>query len=126
MTFPKFSIILSLFTAVFWGATYLLKTQILSEHSFFFETYQVIGFLWASTLIVYGSIKLINHFFFDKTGFAFLGFGIIKMAFSLVFLWPMIQDVNTDATYDTLIFFGLYFLYLFIETYAVVVLLKGK
>ena len=126
MTFAKFSIILSLLTAVFWGATHFLKTSILSEHSFFYEDYQVFGFLWASTLIVYGSLKLINQYFFDKTGFAFLGFGIIKMAFSLVFLWPMIKAEYVDATYDTLLFFGLYFLYLFFETYASVSLLKGK
>lgn len=126
MTLPKFGLYLSVLTAILWGILLFIKTQFLADYLFFFDDYQVFVFLWASTFIIYAGLRFVNTHFFDKTGYAFLGFGIIKMAFALIFLWPMIKGNHPDVTYDTLLFFGLYFCYLFFETFTSISLLNGK
>ncbi len=75
---------------------------------------------FVSLLILYFIAKKWN----DKVGFSFLALGIIKMAFSVWFLMPLINSNVIDKVPDILNFFFCYFLFLSIESFFVIKSLK--
>jgi hypothetical protein len=66
----------------------------------------------------------VNKTFSDKTGFAFIACGVLKMMGAIVFLLPLIQNKEINAINDVLAFFIPYFLFLFLETSYIVKILN--
>ena len=62
----------------------------------------------------------------DFVGFTFLGFVLIKMVVSFVFLYPIIKANMIDKEKFILIFFALYFIYLIFETVSSMSLINKK
>jgi hypothetical protein len=62
----------------------------------------------------------------DKVGFTFMGFGILKMAFAILFLLPLKEPTCLNPIPDVLAFFIPYFIFLFYETFYLVSLLNKE
>lgn len=83
---------------------------------FFYSTWSIYVFHIIITLLSYLSLLFVHKNFPDKTGFTFMGIGLIKMMAGVVFLIPMIQSDTIDRIPDVAAFFIPYFLFLFFET----------
>lgn len=90
----------------------------------FYSTAAVYGFHFAATLLVYFALLFVYANFPDKTGFAFIGFGLFKMFASVLFLVPMLLNESLNPFQDILAFFVPYFLFLAFETVSAVKLLN--
>jgi hypothetical protein len=62
----------------------------------------------------------------EYVGYTFLGFVLIKMVVSFVFLYPIIKANMIDKEKFILIFFALYFIYLIFETVSSMSLINKK
>ena len=62
----------------------------------------------------------------EYVGYTFLGFVLIKMVVSFVFLYPIIKSNMIDKEKFILVFFALYFIYLFFETVSSMSLINKK
>ena len=82
-------------------------------------------FLFIATLIIYIFLFFVNNKYPEKTGFAFLTSGLLKMMASVVFLLPLIQSKNI-VVYDVIAFFVPYFLFLIFETIFAVRLINAR
>jgi hypothetical protein len=78
------------------------------------------------TLISYGFLLFVNKTFADRTGFAFMGFSLLKMLAAIVFLIPLLQSEVVSKIPDVSAFFIPYFLFLFTETFFAVRLLNKQ
>jgi hypothetical protein len=94
--------------------------------SFFYATWSIYVFHFILTLISYGFLLFVNKTFADKTGFAFMGFSLLKMLAAVVFLIPLLQSDVVSKIPDVSAFFIPYFLFLFIETFFAVKLLNKQ
>ena len=94
--------------------------------SFFFSTWSIYVFHLALTLISFGFLLFVNKTFADKTGFAFMGFSLLKMLAAIVFLIPLLQSDVVSKIPDVSAFFIPYFLFLFTETFFAVRLLNKE
>ncbi|WP_296147179.1 hypothetical protein [uncultured Flavobacterium sp.] len=83
---------------------------------FFYSTWSIYVFHIIITLLSYLFLLFVHKNFPDKTGFTFMGIGLIKMMAGVVFLIPMIQSDTIDRIPDVAAFFIPYFLFLFFET----------
>lgn len=120
----SFSTILIPFSLILFALQYFIVNKLDSDLSLFYSTWSVYVFHFIATLLVYLSVLFVNKTFSDKTGFAFMACGLIKMMASLVFLLPLIQNKEIDAINDVLAFFIPYFLFLLLETIYVVKVLN--
>lgn len=93
---------------------------------FFYSTWSIYVFHLALTLISYGFLLFVNKTFADKTGFAFMGFSLLKMLAAIVFLIPLLQSDVVSKIPDVSAFFIPYFLFLFTETFFAVRLLNKE
>ena len=82
-------------------------------------------FLFIATLIIYIFLFFVNKKYPEKTGFAFLTTGLLKMMASVVFLLPLIQSKNIVVN-DVIAFFVPYFLFLIFETIFAVRLINAR
>ncbi|HSD14516.1 MAG TPA: hypothetical protein VLB74_07700 [Flavobacterium sp.] len=94
--------------------------------TFYYETLSIYLFHFICTLLFFFFLVFVNQTFFDKTGYAFLATGILKMMASVVFLLPLIQSDLTDKKPDVIAFFIPFFLFLLFETIHSVRLLGQK
>jgi len=94
--------------------------------SFFYSTWSIYVFHLTLNLISYGFLLFVNKTFADKTGFAFMGFSLLKMLAAIVFLIPLLQSDVVSKIPDVGAFFIPYFLYLSIETFFAVRLLNKQ
>ena len=62
----------------------------------------------------------------EYVGYTFLGFVLIKMVVSFVFLYPIIKSNMIDKEKFILVFFALYFIYLIFETVSSMSLINKK
>jgi len=77
-------------------------------------------------LCSYGFLIFVNKTFADKTGFAFMGFSLIKMMAAIVFLIPLLQSDHKSQVPDVSAFFIPYFLFLFFETLFAIRLINNQ
>lgn len=97
------------------------------EQNIFYSPFSITCFLFFSTLIVYSVIYYLNKVLPDKAGFAFLGFGMLKMFAAIVFLIPLIQSEEVENKIPAVLFFFVpYFIVLFVETLFVVKMINRK
>jgi hypothetical protein len=86
----------------------------------------VYAFNIISALIIYIFLIFVHRTFPEKTGFAFLAGGILKMMAVLIFLMPLINADVKDPIPDMAAFFIPYFLFLFFETFLAVRLINQR
>ncbi|MCL5127293.1 DUF6168 family protein [Algibacter sp. L4_22] len=120
----SFSIILIPFSLILFALQLFIVKKVGLDLSLFFNTCSVYIFHSIATLLVYISVLFVNKTYSDKTGFAFMACGLIKMMASIVFLLPLIQNKELNAINDVIAFFIPYFLFLLLETVYVVKLLN--
>jgi hypothetical protein len=120
----KFLFVLVPFTLVFFSLQYFIGDLIADTKALYYETWKVYAFNFLATFIVYLFVVFVNKTFSDKTGFAFMACGLLKMMAAIIFLLPLIQNKELDAVNDVIAFFIPYFLFLFLETIYVVKILN--
>ncbi len=117
------------FVPFFVGLYFLLNyfdKRIFSEQNFYYSPLSIVGFLFISTVLIYLTIVYIHKVLPDKSGFAFLGFGMLKMFAAVAFLIPLIQAEMENKIPAVLFFFLPYFIVLFVETMFTVRLINKK
>lgn len=124
--FYKFLKLLIPFSVVLFFIQYYTIETFFKNISFFYSTWSIYVFHVVITLFSYGFLLFVNKTFADKTGFAFMGFSLIKMMAAIVFLIPLIQSDLKSQIPDVSAFFIPYFLYLFFETLFAVRLLSKQ
>jgi hypothetical protein len=83
-------------------------------------------FHFLTVAVSYTLLVLVNKYFFQQTGYAFLAFGIIKMGLSVFFLMPVIDSDIANKIPDVLSFFIPFFVFLLLETIFSVNLLNSS
>ncbi|WAC01110.1 DUF6168 family protein [Lacinutrix neustonica] len=120
----KFLFVLIPFTLVFFTLQHFVSDLILDTKLLFYSTWKVYLFNFLASFFVYLFVLFVNKNFSDKTGFAFMACGLLKMMAAIIFLLPIIQNKELDAVNDVITFFIPYFLFLLLETIYVVKILN--
>lgn len=121
----KFISVLFVYTLVLFTIHYLIIQQF-SSVIFFYQLWQIYLFLAITTLGVFSIVNFVHKNFSDKSGFAFIGLTIFKMAASIIFFIPLMQSEIVDKVPDIFNFFIPYFLYLILEVVFSVRLINSK
>ena len=121
----KFISVLFVFTLVLFTVHYLVIQQFFSV-IFFYQIWQIYLFLAITTLGVFSIVNFVHKNFSDKSGFAFVGLTLFKMAASIIFFIPLMQCETANKVPDVLNFFIPYFLYLILEVVFCVRLINSK
>ena len=80
-----------------------------------------------ATLFIYIILLYINLNFSDKTGFAFMGLGLLKMVLAVLFLLPALLDNEGSIFAQVIAFFVPYFVFLIFETtFAIKLISQNK
>lgn len=125
-TLIKFVLFLIPFAIILFLIQYSVAFYVLSEVNLFYSSWAISLFLFLTTFVFYTLLVYIHTLFPDKTGFSFLGFGMLKMFVAILFLIPLIRSDLENKIPATLFFFVSYFLYMFIETLFSIRLLNKK
>lgn len=83
-------------------------------------------FLTLLNLFTFYILLKVNEKKSEYVGYTFLGFVLIKMVVSFVFLYPIIVSNMLEKENYILIFFALYFIYLIFETVSSLFLINKK
>lgn len=111
---------------VFYFLNVFLRNNILTTTTFYYSLEKIFLFNTLLSFIVIVIICQINKKYIDKVGFTFLGLSILKMVFSIFFLFPLIQSNFENKIPDVLTFFLCYFIFLFTESFIVIKGLNHK
>jgi hypothetical protein len=114
------------FSILLLGTQYIVIASWFENVDFFYQTWSVYAFNIISALIIYIFLIFVHRTFPEKTGFAFLAGGILKMMAVLIFLMPLINADVKDPIPDMAAFFIPYFLFLFFETFLAVRLINQR
>ncbi len=114
------------FSILLFIAQLLITRFLFAEISFYYPVYSIYAFHFMTTFILFLFLVFVNVSFFDKTGYAFLATGMLKMMASVVFLIPLIQSDFENKIPDVGAFFIPFFLFLGFETIHSVRLLNTK
>ena len=121
---PQFSVSLTVFSVTLFLLHHFSIVWLKKE--FFYPTWSIYTFLAIATFLIYLFLLFVHKAFPDKTGFAFLACGLLKMFASVVFLIPLLQAGVKNPVPDVLNFFIPYFLFLLYETIYAVRLINIK
>jgi hypothetical protein len=99
--------------------------SLLPKHALSFDKIgKIHGFIFFITLIVlFLSIK-IHKISPDKVGFGYLGLILVKMTFSIFFLFPHFSIKTIETKIFIINFFAVFFLYLVFEVITLLRLIK--
>ncbi len=122
----SFLLVLIPFTLILFGIQYFAVAHLKQTTTFFYSTWSIYIFHFFATLLIYLFIVFVKKTFSDKTGFAFMACGLLKMMASIIFLLPLILNKEQSALNDVIAFFIPYFLYLLLETVYTVKMLNNK
>lgn len=103
---------------------YFVTVQLFASVPFYYSTWSIYVFHIIIALAAYLFLLFVHKNFPDKTGFTFMGMGVIKMMACVVFLIPMIQSDTVDRIPDVAAFFIPYFMFLLFETIIAVRLIN--
>ena len=103
-------------TILFYFCQEFILSTYFNQIEFKITTFSIYVFHFLTVAVSYTFLVLVNKYFFQQTGYAFLAFGIIKMALSVVFLMPVIDSEIDNKVPDVLAFFIPFFIFLFLET----------
>lgn len=104
---------------------YVLVTY-LFEIDLYYSTIAVYAFHVIATFLIYLFLVFVNKSFSDKTGFAFMACGLLKMLAAVLFLLPVMLNDVPNPFQDLITFFIPYFLFLIFETIYAVKLINMK
>ena len=124
--FYKFLKLIIPFSLVLFFIQYYIVESFFKNSFFFYSTWSIYVFHLVITLCSYSFLLFVNKTFPDKTGFAFMGFSLIKMMAAIVFLIPLLQSDLKSQVPDVSAFFIPYFLYLFFETVFAIRLINNQ
>lgn len=105
-----------------WVAMYFVGANL------FYPLYLIYLFLGLISLGMYALLLWISKNFPDKTGYAFMAMSLFKMFLAVLFLLPLLLDQERvpHLLLNIANFFIPYFLYLILETFFAVKLLRAK
>lgn len=124
--FYKFLKLIIPFSLVLFFIQYYIVASFFQNSIFFYSTWSIYVFHLVITLCSYSFLIFVNKTFPDKTGFAFMGFSLLKMMAAIVFLIPLLQSDLKSQVPDVSAFFIPYFLYLFFETLFAIRLINNQ
>lgn len=124
--FYKFLKLIIPFSLVLFFIQYYVVESFFKNSIFFYSTWSIYVFHLVITLCSYSFLIFVNKTFPDKTGFAFMGFSLIKMMAAIVFLIPLLQSDLKSQVPDVSAFFIPYFLFLFFETLFAIRLINNQ
>ncbi len=109
----------------------LLLVHYATSHYFFnlnlyYPVWAIYLFHFVAGLLIYSFLVFVHQNFQEKTGFAFMGLGLLKMLAAILFLLPALLNAKEHAMQNLVTFFIPYFLYLFLETMFAVKLINSK
>ncbi|WP_372918342.1 hypothetical protein [Salegentibacter sp.] len=113
------------FSILLFAIQYLLL-NFLFETDLFYPVWAIFLFHILSTLINFSILLWVHENFQDKTGFAFMGLGLVKMLAAVIFLLPLLLSGISSVFLNILAFFIPYFLFLGFETFYAVKLINTK
>lgn len=122
----QFLMFFTLFCVVLYFLLKYVESKVFGEYDFYFSSLSIVCFLFISTTLIYITVAYIHKVLPDKSGFTFMGFGMLKMFAAVIFLIPLIKSEIGNKIPATLFFFIPYFVVLFIETLVVVRLINKK
>lgn len=102
---------------VFENSSFNLQNKLIQRFYFF---------LTLLNLFTFYILLKVNEKKSEYVGYTFLGFVLIKMVVSFVFLYPIIVSNMLEKENYILIFFALYFIYLIFETVSSLFLINKK
>lgn len=124
--FYKFLKLIIPFTLVLFFIQYYTVESFFKNSIFFYSIWSIYVFHLVITLCSYSFLIFVNKTFPEKTGFAFMGFSLIKMMAAIVFLIPLLQSDLKSQVPDVSAFFIPYFLFLFFETLFAIRLINNQ
>ena len=124
--FYRFLITIIPISIVLFFLQYYITKLFFENTSFFYSTWSIYVFHLVLTLLSYGFLLFVSRTFADKTGFAFMGFSLLKMMAAIVFLIPLLQSEILSKIPDVGAFFIPYFLFLFFETFYAIRLINKQ
>jgi hypothetical protein len=113
-------------TVVFYFCQEFILNTYFNQIEFKITTLSIYLFHFLTVAVSYTLLVLVNKYFFQQTGYAFLAFGIIKMGLSVFFLMPVIDSEIANKIPDVLSFFIPFFIFLLLETIFSVNLLNSS
>jgi hypothetical protein len=113
-------------TVVFYFCQEFILSTYFNQIEFKITTLSIYLFHFLTVAVSYTLLVLVNKYFFQQTGYAFLAFGIIKMGLSVFFLMPVIDSDIANKIPDVLSFFIPFFIFLLLETIFSVNLLNSS
>jgi hypothetical protein len=113
-------------TVVFYFCQEFILSTYFNQIEFKITTLSIYLFHFLTVAVSYTLLVLVNKYFFQQTGYAFLAFGIIKMGLSVFFLMPVIDSEIANKIPDVLSFFIPFFIFLLLETIFSVNLLNSS
>lgn len=113
-------------TVVFYFCQEYILSTYFNQIEFKISTFSIYLFHFLTVAVSYILLVLVNKYFFQQTGYAFLAFGIIKMGLSVFFLMPVIDSDIANKIPDVLSFFSPFFVFLLLETIFSVKLLNSS
>lgn len=113
-------------TVVFYFCQDFILSTYFNQIEFKITTLSIYLFHFLTVAVSYTLLVLVNKYFFQQTGYAFLAFGIIKMGLSVFFLMPVIDSEIANKIPDVLSFFIPFFIFLLLETIFSVNLLNSS
>ena len=118
MTTPFFNFIKLFvpFALLLFGLQYFVTLQLFASVPFYYSVWSIYVFHIIITILAHLFLLFVHKNFPDKTGFTFMGMGVLKMMACVVFLIPMIQSETVDRVPDVGAFFIPYFMFLLFET----------
>lgn len=117
---------LMLFTSACIILQYLVQTGLYNRFTFYIPLWQIHVFLTLLTLLGYLLLLFVYLRDREKTGFAFIAIGFLKMLAAVLFLYPLIYSGGNDIMAQVLAFFVPYFLYLGFDTFFTIQLISKK
>ncbi len=108
-----------------YGAQRQVQTNLFENISFYYPAYAIYLFHFLVTSIILVGLIAVKNTFYEKTGFAFMAFSLLKMFASLVFLLPLIQSEKANYIPDVLAFFIPYFSFLLFEIFYSIKILNS-
>ena len=97
------------FALILFGIQFYIVSNFV-EATLYYSTVSNYAFHILATLSIYAILLFISLNFEDKTGFAFMGMGLLKMLAAVLFLLPALLDDEVSIFAQVIAFFVPYFI----------------
>lgn len=122
--FFRFLALLIPISLILYALQYTITAYAFPSTNFYLKTWAIYIFHFSITTAILAALIAISKVLYDKVGFAFVAGSLLKMFASLVFLIPLIKAPVPSKIPDAFAFFIPYFIFLGIETYFTLRILR--